>query len=334
MTLRFSVVIPLYNKVAYIRRAVDSVLAQSYRDFELIVVDDGSTDGSHLALDPIDDPRFRLVRQKNAGEGAARNRGIEEAREAWVAFLDADDLWLPTHLEETAAIIEAIPEAGFVATGLREVLETTIAGRDISDLAAHYSNRDKRPDIRRVDYFLETSRRIGRVSSSNVAVRRDELIAIGGFGAFRAGADLDCWARLALRRPCALSDRMTCLYVRGTGGVMENFAPPQRVSQGQSLAPPLRDISASVGSLCRAIDADPTLALRPGIHAYLNSRVYSCIYGRLYRNDVGAAIAYASLLRPPYSLKISAMRALLSLPEAWIYFVLSLRRRAKLLLQR
>ena len=93
-----SAVIPLYNKADYIGRALDSVFAQSFTDYELIVVDDGSTDGGGDIVRAYSDPRLRLVCQENAGPGSARNRGLREARGALVAFLDADDEWLPEFL--------------------------------------------------------------------------------------------------------------------------------------------------------------------------------------------------------------------------------------------
>src|ERR1700736_6654005 len=88
---RVSVVVPLYQKAATVRRCLASIAAQTLSDFEAIIVDDGSTDGCGDAVAELADPRFRLLRQVNAGPGAARNRGIEEARAAYVAFLDADD---------------------------------------------------------------------------------------------------------------------------------------------------------------------------------------------------------------------------------------------------
>ena len=95
---RVSVVVPLFNKERWVRRALDSIAAQTFGDFEVIVVDDGSTDKSAAVVAEYADPRFRLIRQTNAGPGAARNRGLREAVAEYVAFLDADDEWLPDYL--------------------------------------------------------------------------------------------------------------------------------------------------------------------------------------------------------------------------------------------
>lgn len=112
---------PLYNKAPYVRKAVENVVGQTYRDWELIVVDDGSTDGGGDIVTAIADPRIRLVRQENAGVSAARNRGVALSGEAafrspYICFLDADDWWEPTFLEEMAALIERHPDAGIYGT--------------------------------------------------------------------------------------------------------------------------------------------------------------------------------------------------------------------------
>ena len=88
-----SVIIPLYNKEDYISRAIDSVLRQTFKDFELIIVNDGSTDQGPGIARNFHDRRIRVIDQQNSGEGAARNRGVAEARAELVAFLDADDEW-------------------------------------------------------------------------------------------------------------------------------------------------------------------------------------------------------------------------------------------------
>lgn len=105
-----TVIVPLYNKVSYVRRALDSVLAQTFDDFECVVVDDGSTDEGPEIVKSYSDPRIRLVRQANAGPAAARNRGVKESTAPWVAFLDADDEWLPDFLRMSIEALANHPE--------------------------------------------------------------------------------------------------------------------------------------------------------------------------------------------------------------------------------
>lgn len=116
--MRFSVIMPLYNKAPYVRKAVESVVDQTFADWELIVVDDCSTDGSAAIVEQIVDPRIRIIRlEENGGVGSARNRGVAESTAPFVCFLDADDWWEPTFLEEMAALIERHPDAGIYGTG-------------------------------------------------------------------------------------------------------------------------------------------------------------------------------------------------------------------------
>ncbi len=116
--MQISVIIPLYNKAPFVERSLKSALTQTFTDFELIVVDDGSTDGGHEIVERCGDPRVRLIRQANAGPGAARNRGLAEARGDFVAFLDADDEWLPPFLEKSLEALEASgPDVACVSWG-------------------------------------------------------------------------------------------------------------------------------------------------------------------------------------------------------------------------
>ena len=94
-----SVVIPLYNKEKQVAHTLQSVLRQTFQDFEIVIVDDGSTDHSVEEVEKVRDTRIRLVHQQNAGVSAARNRGISEAKYDLIAFLDADDEWKPEYLE-------------------------------------------------------------------------------------------------------------------------------------------------------------------------------------------------------------------------------------------
>jgi glycosyltransferase involved in cell wall biosynthesis len=114
--MRVSVVVPLYNKARYVRRCLESVCRQTFRDFEIIVVNDGSTDGSEGVVASVNDPRLILRHQANAGPGAARNRGLREARGEYVAFLDADDEWLPEYLERSVRALHETPEAASVTS--------------------------------------------------------------------------------------------------------------------------------------------------------------------------------------------------------------------------
>ena len=117
----FSVVIPLYNKERYIKRTLESVLDQTFTDFEILVVDDGSTDKSYEIIDSIKDPRIRLIRQENGGPSKARNRGIKEAKGEFIAFLDADDEWLPGKLEKQHELHSESPDVVWSCTAYRAV---------------------------------------------------------------------------------------------------------------------------------------------------------------------------------------------------------------------
>ena len=102
-----SVVIPLYNKESSIAQSLKSVLSQEYDDFEVVIVDDGSTDGSVGVVEAINDPRIRLIKQENGGPSMARNTGVKNAKGEWIVFLDADDEMLPNALETFKNIINA-----------------------------------------------------------------------------------------------------------------------------------------------------------------------------------------------------------------------------------
>jgi len=304
MSPRFSIVIPLYNKRRYIRRAIDSVISQSFRDFELIVVDDGSTDGSQEMVVDIADLRMKLIRQDNAGEGAARNRGIKEAKADWIAFLDADDMWVSGHLDNLARLIERFPESGLLSTGYQEILD----GAGVNPIPRKASN------MREIDYFAEAALRIGVIHVSAVAVKRTAIQERGGFGAFPTGADLECWAKLALNYPITISDLVTSVYIRGTGGVMEQLARKPWV-RDRLHGLTLEDISPSVKLLSRALRDGGYNVRRASIESYINSRLISTVREALYHRDVGMARAAANFAIGEVPMDLWLLQYFLRLPD-------------------
>jgi hypothetical protein len=213
---RVSVIIPLYNKAPHIGRALRSALSQSLEDHEVIVVDDGSTDGGAAIAARCGDPRLRIVRQDNAGVSAARNRGVAEARSDWVAFLDADDEWMPGFIEAaTRCARETGCDVVFanlrLSTDSAPWLQCAVPGR--------------LPDY--FDFFVANNGR--GMNSSSVFVRRDALLRAGGFPpGVTHGEDLDTWMRLAWSGTIAYVPEVLAVYHNTGSGAMA--AGPQRVA--------------------------------------------------------------------------------------------------------
>ena len=120
--VKYSVVIPLYNKAEYIERTLKSVLTQSFQNFEVIVVDDGSTDDSLRAARQAASGKVRIIAQKNQGTAVARNTGIEHAAGEYIAFLDADDEWKRNYLETIDTLTERYPQSDIFVTAYRVVM--------------------------------------------------------------------------------------------------------------------------------------------------------------------------------------------------------------------
>jgi GT2 family glycosyltransferase len=195
-TPRFSVVIPAYNAAATIGETIGSVLAQSERDLELIVVDDGSTDETPTLVRELarDDDRLDLVEQPNAGTAGARNTGLRRASGQLVAFVDNDDLWMPTYLAEMASALEARPDAGFAYCDAWVLDHARLRLRRVTEL----QSRPPPPPSATREEVLRALARENFVMSSTT-IRRDVLLAADGFSLdVRGTDDYDLWLRIVL----------------------------------------------------------------------------------------------------------------------------------------
>ena len=197
-----SVVIPLFNKAAYIQRCLDSVAQQTLSDFEVIVVDDGSTDGGEAIAASHSDPRFRVLRQPNAGPGAARNRGIAAAGAEYIAFLDGDDAWLPTFLERNISLLDRHPAVACVSGCWTDFPGGVSA-------ACTWSRRGIQEGVHMtsaVTPVLLFNRTVMYMTSCTTVVRTAAIRHCGGFqaGGCRFGEDQSLWLKLLLSRPVYL----------------------------------------------------------------------------------------------------------------------------------
>jgi hypothetical protein len=211
-----TVVVPLFNKGAYVERALKSALAQTLPPAEIIVVDDGSTDDGPAKVATLarTHPTIRLIRRDNAGVSAARNLGIREARTRWVAFLDADDGYLPWLLAELATLARRFPAAALLGAQFREVgPDFDLVGEARRDIVGRVERRQL------ASFYDRWWRGTPFFTSSSVA-RRADLEALGEPFPVkeRRAEDLDLFFRLAERAPVAWTARVSAVYAIGVAG--------------------------------------------------------------------------------------------------------------------
>lgn len=219
--MKFSVIVPLYNKEAFVERTLRSVLAQTFADYELIVVDDGSSDGSYQKACGVldkDNPRHRVVKQENGGVGAARNKGVALAEGEYVAFLDADDWWEPTFLEVVDRMTGRYPEAATFATGFYLIKNGKKRKAPIGVEEGFEEGC--------INYFrVYVKTMCMPVSSSSVAIRKEAFEEVGRFRTHLTfGEDCDLWIRLALKYPVALHNTPLANY-------FQDLSPKQRATR-------------------------------------------------------------------------------------------------------
>ena len=205
MTL-FSVIIPLYNKAEHISDTLKSVVAQEFQDFEVIVVNDGSTDNSLEIVAKIEDARLSLHTLENKGVSAARNYGVKKALGKYLIFLDADDLWEVNHLKVLANLINKYPNATLFCSGYKRQ-----AGEN-NFQRAHFG---KIPDnfIGFVDDYFKQSLPFSIAGMGTACVSKENFLAIGGFTEnVSHGEDIELWTSLALRGSVALQNTPTVIH--------------------------------------------------------------------------------------------------------------------------
>lgn len=206
----FSIVIPLYNKEQWISDTLRSVLSQTFSDFEVVVVDDGSTDNSISVIKSFNDPRVRIITQKNAGVAAARNHGIEEAKGEYIALIDADDQWEPNFLETMNNLILKYPECDVLASTYKfkdQDGNITFPKTNNMHIA---ENEDGIVD----NYFEIFCCSTPPIWTSATIIKKEAIQSIGGFPlGVRLGEDLITWAKLACKYKIAYTRKALSTYV-------------------------------------------------------------------------------------------------------------------------
>ena len=262
-----SVIIPLYNKAPHVGRALHSVSAQTFRDFEVIVVDDGSTDGGAEVVRAHGDARVRLVSQENAGPGAARNRGLAEARGRLVAFLDADDEWLPRFLETCVGLLE-----GYGA-GVASVTTGYFLHPPGESKEAMWRARGVREGVERVGAETDPARFVSLLaymSPCTTLARAEVLRRWGGFyerGRCLYAEDAHLWMKFLLNESVAFDPRPLVRFHQDASGLSKNLAGARPVE-------PFLEYPEEVEAAC------PT-HLRPLLARVLAARAFktACVLG-------------------------------------------------------
>lgn len=203
----FSVIIPLYNKAPYVHKTVESVLGQTFDDYELIIIDNGSNDGSSEIVAGFTDPRIRTIRiDENVGVSNARNKGVSLSTSTYITFLDADDWWEPTFLEEMSGLIERHPDAGIYGTGY------WIVKNGKKRLAPIGVEEGFTEGI--INYCKVYAKTLCMpLTSITVAIPRTVFNETVGFKPhLKLGEDFDLWIRIAMKHKVAFLNKPLANY--------------------------------------------------------------------------------------------------------------------------
>ena len=204
--MKFSIIIPLYNKQNYIRRTLESVLSQTYTDFEVIVVNDGSKDNSLQEARKVTDSRIRVIDKENGGVSSARNRGIKEAKNEWICFLDADDIMYANCLEEYKKLHEVFPDIKVLCGAL-----------DVN--IRKYPSQERRyvvTNYYKANIYSEMRTGISLAWTGCICINKSCLDEVGDFNVqYKHGEDLHLWDRLQAKYNFAKSEVAVAYYDMG-----------------------------------------------------------------------------------------------------------------------
>lgn len=208
--MKFSVIIPLYNKAPYVAKAIGSVLAQTYTDYELVIMDDGSKDDSFAVASKAVEgfPNCHLYRQANGGVSVARNNAVSLSQGEYLCFLDADDWWEPTFLQEMSTLIDEFPDAGIYGTNYTIVNETKRKTR-VADIGVEQGF--KRGYINYCRVYAKTLAM--PLWTGAVSMPRTVFDEMGGFPkGIKLGEDFLLWIRVALKYNVAFLNKPLSNY--------------------------------------------------------------------------------------------------------------------------
>lgn len=211
----FSVIIPLFNKESYIEKAINSVLNQRFNNYEIIVVDDGSTDNSLELVKMIKNSKLKVFHQTNQGVSQARNNGVSYSKNELVAFLDADDIWDENFLLEIDYLVKKYPSAAIYASNNFFELRN---GKKIYE---KYENLFDGKEDGIIDDFFKIFAETGKspFSNSNFVIRRDIFTLLGGYKpGVKLTEDSDLWSRVAIKYDIAYTKKPLATYLINTTG--------------------------------------------------------------------------------------------------------------------
>jgi glycosyltransferase involved in cell wall biosynthesis len=207
----FSVVIPIFNKEDTIIATIQSVLNQTFTNFELLLVNDGSTDKSQNIIENIIDERVRLINKINGGVSSARNLGITEAKGNYIALLDGDDEWENDFLETIVSLIYKYPDISIFTTGFAYLIDGLVIPAQKIEDGIVYS-------------YFEQALNSPIVSSSSICIKKDVFQVISPFNEqITHGEDLELWARIGKTYKIAVSKQIKVYYRRGLENQATNF---------------------------------------------------------------------------------------------------------------